>query len=329
MHWEEAMNIKTKFNTLTKGIFKGNAVILPFIVVCLILSVTTEQFLTYDNILNILRQSALYVVMATGMTFVMISGGIDLSQGSGIAFIGIVFSIILKDGEGSLGFALMAGLLIGIGIGLCNGLGIAFLKLPPFIMTLGTMQILRGLSLVISDGKTINAKYEPFRVWGQGYFLSIPIPVYIFLVVAIIGYFILKHTKTGRYIYAIGSNQNAARLSGVNVEKTQLFTYIFSGFCVSISAIVYLSRIGAVQPTAGEGYEMDSIAAAVVGGTSMSGGSGGIFGTVLGAILMLIIKNGMILLSVPTYYQRVVTGLIIIVAVAMDTARSGKRMTKV
>ena len=307
-----------KFNSIP-----GVAVLIPLIIICIILSLAKPQFLTIDNIFNVLRQASIYAIMAVGMTFVIIGGGIDLSQGSVLALAAIVVSFVLKNGEGNMYLAMLAGLLTGAGIGFINGAAIAYLRIPPFIVTLGTMNIVRGIALIITDAKTASANYLPFRTIGQEYLLGIPVPIYIFTIIAFIGHFVLSQTSTGRYIYALGSNEEAARLSGVKTVRNKIIIYTLSGLVVACAAIVYLSRLGAAQPTAGSGYELESIAATIIGGTSISGGEGGMLGSVLGAILVAVIRNGLVILGVKTYWQWVVSGAIIILAVSIDVLRLG------
>lgn len=299
----------------------GLSTIIPLAILVILLSFAHPNFLTSDNLFGILRQAAVYAIMAVGMTFVIITGGIDLSQGSALAFSHIIAAYLLNNGQGSIALAIIAAIAVGSLLGLAQGALIAFVGLPPFIVTMAFMNILRGLSLVITDGRQIQATYEPFRRLGVDYLLGIPIPVYLFIIVAAIGHFILSSTATGRYIFALGSNEAAAKLSGVNVLRIKLLVYTFSGACVGFASAVYLSRLGAAQPTAGLNYEMESIAATVIGGTSMAGGEGGIVGSIIGAIFVAVIRNGMVMLNISTYFQQVVIGALIVFAVTLDLVR--------
>ncbi len=318
-------NLKSVKN---KGGREWLSAFIPLVFFVALLSVLSPQFLSASNISNILRQVSVYAVMAVGMTFVIITGGIDLSQGSLLPIVCIAVSVVLKNGEGSMILAILAGLLAGALSGFVNGVMIAYISIPPFIMTLGMMNALRGAALLITDAASVETKYAPFRFIGTGSFLSIPLSVYIFVIVAIIGYIILSRTAMGRYIYAIGSNKEAARLSGVNTKRTLIFVYMVSGICVAIGAILYIARLGAAQPIAGQSYEMESVAATIIGGTSIMGGEGGVIGSILGAIVMSVIKNGMVLLGVSTYWQQIVLGIIIVIAVVMDLMRKKVASTK-
>jgi ribose transport system permease protein len=300
---------------------QGFGTLAPLFVIGIILSIATDNFLTGDNILNVIRQASIYSIMACGMTFVIITGGIDLSQGAMLALCHVVAAFVLKGGEGSIILTIISGTLTGVAVGLLNGVIISLVRIPPFIVTMGMMHILRGFTLLITDATMINARYPPFRVIGTGYFLGIPVPIYVFVVIALISQYILSYTSSGRYIFAIGSNEEAARLSGVWVQWNKIKVYMLSGLMVGLASIVYLARLGSAQPAAGVNYELESIAAVVIGGTSMAGGEGGILGTILGAIVVAVIRNGLILLGLSTYIQQISIGAIIIFAVAIDTLR--------
>lgn len=312
----------------SKGGKEWMSALVPLLFFVVFLSIASPQFLTASNISNILRQVAVYAVMAVGMTFVIITGGIDLSQGSLLPIVCIAVSLVLKNGEGNMILAILAGIMAGAVCGFINGAMIACINIPPFIMTLGMMNTLRGAALLITDAASVETKYEPFRFIGTGTFLGLPVPVYVFVAVTIIGHVILSRTAMGRYIYAIGSNKEAARLSGVNTKWTTIFVYMVSGICVAIGSILYIARLGAAQPIAGQSYEMESVAATIIGGTSIMGGEGGVIGSILGAIVMSVIKNGMVLLGVSTYWQQIVLGIIIVIAVVMDLMRKKVTMTK-
>lgn len=295
--------------------------ILPLIVLFVAMSmIKTDTFLTTSNLMNILRQSSTYAIMAVGMTFPIITGGIDLSQGSLLAVVAIVAGMIIRD-TGSIFLAVIAGLAIGAAIGILNGTVIAYLEMPPFIMTLGTMRALRGVALLLTKGSPIDIKVESFRFMGTQSFLGIPLPAYMFVLVAIAAQFILSKTATGRYIFALGSNVEAAKISGVKIVRNRIKAYMFSGICVAIASLLYISRLGSAQPIAGEGYEMEAVAATVIGGTSIVGGEGSAMGSIIGAVVVALIRNAMVLLQISTYWQSIVIGLVIVVSVSIDIIR--------
>lgn len=293
-----------------------------FIIVFIGMSLAApDTFLKPMNQTNVLRQGAVYAIMAVGMSFAIMIGGIDLSQGSVLAVVSVVIALVMKDSIGSMLLAIVVGLLIGGVIGLLNGYLIGYLDVPPFIATLGTQYGMRGLALIITNAAPVDANFAPFRVLGTGYFLGIPLPVYMFLIIAIIGQFMLSKTTTGRSILAVGSNAEASRLSGINVRKIKVIAHILSGVAVALASIMYVSRLGAAQPTAGIGYESEAVCATVIGGTSIVGGEGSIIGSAIGAIIVQILRNGMVLLSVSTYWQQLIIGVVLIVAVVFDVAR--------
>lgn len=315
---EQAKKPKRKLAFTSKPWFSA---ILPLVVLFVAMSIVKpDTFLTTSNIMNILRQSSTYAIMAVGMTFAIITGGIDLSQGSLLAVVAIVVGMIIRD-TNSIFLAVIAGLAIGALIGTLNGTVIAYLEMPPFIMTLGTMRALRGVALLLTKGTPIDIKLEAFRYMGTESFLGIPIPAYMFVLVALAAQFILSKTSTGRYIFALGSNVEAAKISGVKIIWNRIKAYMFSGICVAIASILYISRLGSAQPIAGEGYEMEAVAATVIGGTSIVGGEGSALGSIIGAVVVALIRNGMVLLQISTYWQSIVIGLVIVVSVSIDIIR--------
>ena len=300
----------------------------PLVVLTVILSIAHPRFLTVSNLSSILVQAAVYVIMALGMSFVLMTGGIDLSQGSLLALVGVIAAYILQNFN-SIPLAILASILVGAIVGAANGTVISCLKIPPFIMTLSTMYLCRGLTLVITQATPITIKNDAFKWNGGGSLLGIPVPVFIFLIAAAVGQFILSYTATGRYILAVGSNREAARLSGIKTRWNECKVYIISGIMVAIAGIVYVARLGAAQATAGQSYEMEAVAASVLGGTSVLGGEGGIIGTVMGAVVVAIIRNAIILLDVSTYYQQMITGAVILVAVIVDVQRKARAARQV
>ncbi len=294
---------------------EGLGALFPLAVICVFLCVFTDTFASYNNIMQVLRQAAVYAIMGTGMTFVIISGAVDLSQGSLLAFC-CVFAGMTINATGNMWLGMLVAVVIGALAGSVNGLVIAFIKIPPFIMTLGTMYIFRGLTLWVTNSTQIAVNHERFKFIGQGFLLGIPFPVYVFIAIGILAHVILSKTATGRYVYAIGSNAETAR-----IERNIIKIYAISGISIGLAAIVYMSRLSAAQPTAGQSYEMEAIAAAVIGGVSMSGGSGSVFGTLIGAVTVAVIRNGLVLLGVQSYFTQIVVGAIIVVAVSIDFIR--------
>lgn len=301
---------------------------IALVVLVVALSIASPMFLSTSNLMGILRQAAVYVIMGLGMSFVMMTGGVDLSQGSLLALIGVISAYIVQN-VGSIPLAILASVVVGAVIGSINGTIISCLSIPPFIATLASMYLCRGLTLVITQASPIVLTNDAFKWIGTGSLLGLPVPVYIFLIAAAVGQFILSYTATGRFILAVGSNQEAARLSGIKTRWNKCKAYILSGIMVSIAGIVYVSRLGAAQATAGQSYEMEAIAAVVLGGTSVMGGEGTVFGTVLGAIVVAIVRNAMVLLEISTYYQQVVTGAVILIAVIIDTQRKARAAKRV
>ncbi len=287
----------------------------------LVLSLLSPHFLTTENLLNITRQVAVNAILATGMTFVIISAGIDLSVGSVLALSGCVMAIALNAGVG-----IFPGILLAVGVGslcgLANGFMTGFLRVPPFIATLGMMSIARGLALVVTGGYPIFELPEGFSYLGTGYLWDVlPVSLLFTILVVVAAHFVLTRMKLGRYVYVIGGNEEAAVLSGVNVRATKMLIYTICGFLAGLASVVFVSRLNSAQPTAGIAYELDAIAATVIGGTSLFGGVGSIGGTVIGALIMGVLRNGLNLLNVSSFWQQVVIGVVIITAVYVDQLR--------
>ena len=298
--------------------FKKYGIFIALLFICIILTIATPNFLTLQNMVMVLRQTSINGILAIGVTFVIISGGIDLSLGSVVALTGVAAASFAHPGTHGLIVPLLVGILIGLGIGVINGLIITKGKVAAFIVTLGMMTIARGLALVVSDGRPVSNLSDSFNFIGGGAFLNIPIPILLFGAVIVLSSIILNYTKTGRYIYAVGGNENAAKASGINVHSIKMFTYIMCSGLAGLAGIVLASRITTGQPNAGVAYELDAIAAVVIGGTSLSGGSGKIIGTVVGALIIGVINNGLDLLNITSYSQQIIKGLIIIGAVLLD-----------
>lgn len=289
----------------------------------IILSILSPSFMQVRNLLNVVRQISLIAIIGMGVTFCIITTGIDLSSGSVLALVGVI-AASLDQGQYPLIVSIIVGLAAGAWMGFINGAISALGRIPPFIATLGMMISARGLALLYSNGIPITGLSDAFLVIGGGYFLGIPLPIYIMLFVAAISHILLKHTKFGKYVYAIGGNQQAAIVSGINVKKYLILVYTYAGTLAGASGIVLASRLSAGQPTAGVNYELDAIASAVIGGTSLSGGIGTIPGTIIGALIIGVLNNGLVLLNVSPYLQLISKGVIIVVAVLLD-ARGRKK----
>lgn len=318
------------FGAAAKQFIKENlGIIIAFLVLCIFLSVypaTSSSFFTRQNIFNVLRQISTNLFLACGMTMVIILGGIDLSVGSIIALSGCVSAGCVVRYGLPLPVALLAGLAIGLIVGMFNGFVISRTTIPAFIVTLATMNVAKGLAYVYTGGSPVRVMTEEWRFIGAGYIGMVPTPVVILIIVLFVTAIIMNRTKMGRHLYAVGGNPQAAKFSGVKVAKVKFFVHAFSGLMAGLAGIVLASRMYSGQPTAGEGAEMDAIAAVVVGGTSMSGGSGKIGGTIIGGLIIGVLNNGLNLLNVNSFWQYVVKGIVILLAVFIDYVRNkGKK----
>ncbi len=293
--------------------------LIAFALICLALSLLTSTFLTVQNLMIILTQVSINALLAFGVTFVIIAGGIDLSIGSMVAVTGVVAASFAHQDTYPVAVPIGMGLLAGLLFGAFNGFIITRSKVPPFIVTLGTMTIGRGLALIISKGRPISNLSDSFNFIGGGKLLGIPTLIIILIVLFIVCSIVLKRTVLGRYIYAVGGNEQAAKASGIQLNKVKMVVYMLCGGLAALAGILLTSRITTGQPNAGTGFELDAIAAAIIGGTSTSGGTGTMTGTLLGALLIGVISNGLDLLNVTSYYQQVVMGVIIIGAVVLDS----------
>jgi len=298
---------------------------LILILLCFVLHLLTPAFLTKSNIINVVLQSSINAILAVGMTFVIITAGIDLSVGSILALSSVILGDALHSGI-PLPIAIILGILVGGVCGFVNGALVSWAKLPPFIATLGMMSIARGLALVYTSGQPITGFSAQFRWIANGTILTIPFPIIVMLLLVVIAHLVLKYTPFGRYVYAVGGNPEASWLSGINVKRVLLSVYIISGVLSGIGAIILTSRLNSAQPIAGIMYELDAIAASVIGGTSLMGGEGSVLGTLIGALIMGVLRNGLNLLDVSSYVQQVVIGSVIILAVLLDKVR--KRIIK-
>jgi ribose transport system permease protein len=300
----------------------NNKSLIGLLILMALVSLASPNFLSVDNLLNILRQTSINAIIAMGMTFVILTAGIDLSVGSILALAGAICATMIAA-DMPLIFALVTTVMIGAALGASGGVVISFFGVQPFIATLVGMTIIRGLTLVYSDGRPISTGdldvAEAFFQWGGGYILGIPVPVIIAFVVFTLCWFVLNHTKMGRYVYAIGGNEQVARLAGINVSRIKVGVYAISGALAAIAGIILTARLESAQPTAGLSYELDAIAAVVLGGTSLMGGRGRISGTLIGALIIGVLNNALNLMDVSSYYQMIAKGAVILLAVAVDS----------
>jgi ribose transport system permease protein len=292
--------------------------VLALVVLMLGLSLASDRFLTVENLTNVLRQSSINAIISIGMMMVILTRGIDLSVGSVVAFSTVVAADLLTGDMGlAAPLAVIAAVLVGSAVGLLNGMLVAWLKIPPFIATLGTMTFARGAALAYTGGQPVTGLAElgeGFRLLGSGVIMGVPVPVIVMLAVYVLAYVLLNHTGTGRYIQGIGDNEQAAFLSGLPVNQVLLFVYGLAGATAGLAGVILAGRLNSAQPTAGSFYELDAIAAVVVGGTAFEGGQGTVFGTFIGALLIAVINNGMNLLGIAAEWQAIAKGIVIILA---------------
>ena len=297
-------------------------IFVAFIALCSVLAVAEESFMTWGNWVNVLRQTSINGILAIGMTCVILTRGIDLSVGSLLAVSGIVAASFVTSGaSNNLPLAVLAGLGVGLGLGMVNGLLVARLGLPSFVVTLGMLSVARGLTFIFNDGMPIANLTPAFRTIGQGVVLGVPVPVLILAATFLVFWFILNYTTFGRYVYAVGGNEKSARTSGVKTGWITFSVYAISGLLAGLAGIILAARTTSALPQAGVAYELDAIAAVVIGGTSLSGGVGSLTGTLIGALIIGVINNGLDLLGVSSYFQQVIKGVIIVAAVLLDVSR--------
>ncbi|MGY3572794.1 ribose ABC transporter permease [Vibrio paucivorans] len=286
-----------------------------------VVSFLNPNFFTVDNILNILRQTSVNAIIAVGMTLVILTAGIDLSVGSVLALCG-AFAATIIGMEVPVMIAVPTSLVAGAALGAISGIIIAKGKVQAFIATLVTMTLLRGVTMVYTDGRPISTGFtdtaDAFAWFGTGYALGIPVPVWMMVIVFAAAWYLLNHTRFGRYVYALGGNESAARLSGINVDRVKMGVYAICGMLAALAGIIITSRLSSAQPTAGMGYELDAIAAVVLGGTSLMGGKGRIMGTLIGALIIGFLNNALNLLDVSSYYQMIAKAVVILLAVLVD-----------
>lgn len=303
------------------GIWNRLGMLIILALLCIILAITAPNFLDLTNLLNVLKQVSINGILAAGMTLVILTGGIDLSVGAIVALSGVVSVMVSQSGVHPL-LAIAVGLLVGAFFGFVNGFFTAKTKLPSFIVTLGSFTYVRGLAYVISGGYPIVVSSGLFKFLGAGRLFLIPTPIYIMAIVYVGMFFLLKYTMFGRHVYAIGGSEEAARLTGIKVERSLIKVYTLSGLLSGLAGVVLAGRLFSGQPTAGLGYELDAITAVILGGTSLTGGVGRVQGTIIGVLIMGVISNGLTLMDVSYYWQLVVKGAVIVSAVLIDRLRS-------
>ena len=302
----------------TREFLQGWGLFIVFVLLCVSFALSSPVFLKMSNLINIIRQVSIIGTAAMGMAILMISGGIDLSIGSHLAFTGLVVAIMLKQFSLPVWAAILITLSFSIIVGMVNAFLVTYINIPPLIATLGMLSVLRGVGYIITGGYPVYDFPEAFITLGRGYVGPIPIPVIIMLVVFIFVFILLNRTYLGRYFYALGGNQEATRLSGIDVVRTRYIAYSLCGLFVGIAGLILLARINSAQPSAGSGFELDVITAVVLGGVSISGGEGKIPNVLLGVLIIGVITNGLILLNVHDYYQMVIKGVTLLLAVAID-----------
>jgi ribose transport system permease protein len=309
--------------------------LIALVLMVIAMSLLSDNFLTADNGWNILRQISVNLCLSVGMTLIILSGGIDLSVGAILALSGAVAAGVLKNGIGlpmfdmliqfTLAGAIVSGIAVGLMLGWFNGFVITRFKLPPFVATLGMFSIARGLTMLWTGGFPVTGLGEGFGYMGTGILLGVPMPVWITAALVAVFVVITRRTKFGRYLYAVGGNERAALLTGLRVNRIKVWVYTLGGGLAGVAGLLVTARLDSAQPNAGLGYELDSIAAVVIGGTSLSGGRGSVMGTVLGCLIIGVLNNGLFLLNVSPFWQQVVKGLVILAAVAIDKANSRNR----
>jgi ribose transport system permease protein len=298
----------------------GLTLLALLVLLWVILSVSTTSFASANNISNLLRQGSMIAILAVGQTFVIITGGIDLSVGAVVGFATVIAAMLINAGI-PVFLAILITLLVGVAIGLFHGFGIVKMGLPPFIITLATLTSLRGIGLLMTNGNSISINNDAFQEFSRNSFLGVPNLFWMVILVGIPAYIFLHHSRWGRYLFSVGSNAEASRLSGVNVQRTIYMAYTLSGLCAAFVGVLLASRIGIGNPTQAEGWELQAIASSVIGGTSLFGAVGSVHGPLLGAFILATINNGANLLNVNAFWQRIITGVLIIVIVYFDGLR--------
>ncbi|HEY9054661.1 MAG TPA: ABC transporter permease [Rectinemataceae bacterium] len=316
--------METKKKGRLSAILSSYGIYLVLFVITLAMSLANKSFLTLPNLINVARQVSINTIIAAGMTFIIITGGIDLSVGSLVALSSCVAMIVI-DTTGSSLLGILSGVLIGGIAGAFNGTFVALAGIPPFIVTLAGLTIYRGIALIITGGTPIIKFEGGFKVLGQGALIGIPVPVLIMTAVVLVTHFLLSRTAFGTHVYSVGGNEEATRLSGIRVGRVKFQVYIMSGMLTALAGLVLMGRLSSAQPNTGEGFELDAIAAVILGGTSLMGGRGTIWGTLIGAFIIGILNNGFNLMAVDAHFQLVAKGVIILLAVLLDRYFKRKR----
>ncbi|UWP60647.1 ABC transporter permease [Ruminococcus gauvreauii] len=303
-------------------IYGRAGVLLILLLMVILLTFMTDTFLTYRNLINIVRQVTFYAIVGYGAMVTLIGGDFDLSPGSVIGLTSILSTMAITGTERGVGLPLLIAVAVGLAVGFVNGFLIAYCSLPAFIATLGTQTLLRGLALYIANGKPISGLSEKFTNVGGGSIGIVPIPVIILIILGLVTWYIMKYTRLGRHIYAIGGNAQAAVVSGVNAKRVKLFTYLYAGVMAAIAGVILTARVASGNAALGETYEMKAITGCVIGGVSLNGGIGSIYGMTCGILVVGVLTNGMDLMNVSGYMQKVAEGIIMIVAVLLDVVRA-------
>ena len=294
------------------------------ILMCLVMALLAPNFLSVDNAVNVARAVSINAILAAGMTMIILTGGIDLSVGSTLAVAGVAGVLLATAGVPGW-LAVIGGILAGALAGFVNGAFVAWLTLPAFIVTLGSMTYLRGTAYSLLDGQPLVASDLAYRGIGNGTVAGIPTPVVVMVVIYVAFWFLLERTRFGRHVYAVGGNIEAARLAGINTKRVLLLDYTIAGAAAGLAGIIFSARVLSAQPTAGTNYELDAIAAVVLGGTALAGGRGRVLGTLVGALIIGVLSNGLVLMNVPFFYQLIIKGVVIVLAVALDSLRQYNR----
>lgn len=308
-----------------RDVLRRLSVFIILLVICLVFALGSNDFLTASNLLNVALQTSIVCIVAIGMTFTILTAGIDLSVGSLMALSGaLAAGLAVRQGLGTYG-GIGVALLVGLALGAINGLLIIKGRMPPFVATLAMMAVGRGLTLVYTQGRPVAGLGEDFIFWGTGQLLGIPVPVVLMLILALVAFVVLRHARFGLYVYATGGNEETTRLAGVSPSLIKLAVYVISGFTAALGGVLLTARLWSAQPNAAVGWELDAIAAPVLGGTSLFGGVGSIGGTLVGAFIIGVMSNGLNLLGVPSYYQQVIKGVVFILAVMLDLITKRRR----
>lgn len=313
---------EASLSTKLKHFIGDYGILVIFAVVIVYLSIATPSFLTFDNVINVIRQSSIVGFIALGMTFVMITAGIDLSVGSVVGLTGVAAATLAPAGGVAFLVPVVVGLLVGAVVGLLNSAMIIWGAILPFLATLAMMAVARSAALIFTNGQPVSGLSEPFQWIGSGMIGPVPVPVVLFLIAALITDFVLSRTKFGRHVYAVGGNEESAQKVGISVRRVLISVYVIAGVMAAVAGIVLTARVDGADPLAGTGYELQAIAAVVIGGTSLFGGIGTIRGTVLGVLLVAVVMNGLNLLNVSSYYQQAAQGLILVLAVLLNRWKS-------